>query len=62
MKITIDNNGTITIQVEGAAGKNCIEFTRPFEQASGEVEKRELTEDYYRDEKDMLDISELESI
>ena len=40
MIITIGFDGKPTIEVEGAAGDACLEFTRQVEQALGEVEDR----------------------
>ena len=40
MKIRIGRDGKTTVQVEGAVGGECLEFTRAFEQALGSVENR----------------------
>ncbi len=53
MRIKINRNGKVTVKVEGAAGDECIEFTRLFEKALGEVEKRVYTEDYNKEKVDI---------
>ena len=42
IRITIKNDGRVTMRVEGAVGEECLSFTKAFEQAVGEVEEREL--------------------
>jgi hypothetical protein len=42
MKFLIGKDGKVRIDVNGAVGSSCQEFTRLFEQAVGTVEKREL--------------------
>ena len=46
MRVKIGLNGKTTVQVEGAEGPECVEFTRLFEKALGDVEKRVFTESY----------------
>lgn len=43
MRIRIKPDGKTTIQVEGAQGDECLDFTRLVEQALGEVENRVRT-------------------
>ncbi len=42
MRIRIGKDGKTRLLVEGASGPECLDFTRLFEQALGEVEKREM--------------------
>lgn len=42
MKIRISKQGKTTIQVEGASGPECVEFTKLVENAVGSAEKRTL--------------------
>ena len=44
MRITINTDGTTTMQVEGATGETCLDFTRAFERALGTVEERVMHE------------------
>ena len=44
MRITIKSDGTTTMQVEGATGETCLDFTRAFERALGTVEQRVMHE------------------
>lgn len=44
MRIKIGKDGRTTVRVEGAAGEECLEFTRSMEQALGAVEKRVMCE------------------
>ena len=45
MRITIKNDGRTTMKVEGAAGEECLDFTRAFEEALGKVEDRVMHEE-----------------
>ena len=45
MRITIKSDGTTTMQVEGATGETCLDFTRAFERALGSVEQRVMCEE-----------------
>ena len=47
MEITIDRDGNVKVRVRGVKGAECVEFTKWLEEGLGEVEKRELTPDYY---------------
>ncbi len=49
MRIRIGRDGRATMTVEGAAGLECLEFTKLVEEALGTVEKRDLTEAYEKD-------------
>ena len=49
LEIVIGPDGTVTIQVEGVAGKSCVDATRFLEEALGEVTDREYTREYYQD-------------
>lgn len=42
MRITIKTDGTTTMQVEGASGETCLDFTKIFEEALGTVTDREM--------------------
>ncbi len=44
MRITIKTDGTTTMQVEGASGETCLDFTRAFEAALGTVKQRVMHE------------------
>jgi len=52
----IDENGNITITVEGVKGKDCTEITKDLEAALGVVIDREHTSEYYQEEEDRLQI------
>jgi hypothetical protein len=58
MRVKIGLDGKTTIQVEGAVGPECVEFTRLFEAALGEVEKRVFSEAYEEEqtEKETINI------
>jgi len=53
---TIDNDGNITITVEGAKGRDCTKLTEELEEALGVVIDREFTTEYYEEETDQLHI------
>lgn len=63
MRVKIGPDGKTTVQVEGAAGPECVEFTRLFETALGEVEKRVFTEAYNREqiEEETINIHNMET-
>ena len=48
LEIMIDAEGKVSIKVSGAKGDQCLELTRPLEEALGAVEQREYTADYYQ--------------
>ncbi|HEY3424653.1 MAG TPA: DUF2997 domain-containing protein [Negativicutes bacterium] len=47
LEFTVDADGKVTIQVKGAKGSQCLEISKPFEEALGEVEKRTHTPEFY---------------
>jgi len=49
----INPDGSTEMKVEGVAGASCEEFSRPFEEALGEVTTRERTDDYWKEEEDL---------
>lgn len=56
IKISIDKNGEIQMEVLGAVGSNCEEFTAPFEAALGMVSKKELKSSYYNSAESELNL------
>ena len=53
----IDEDGNITITVEGVKGQDCTKITRELEEAFGIVTDREFTSEYYQQaESDTLTI------
>lgn len=42
LTIRIKNDGHVTMRVAGAVGEECLDFTRAFEQAAGDVKEREM--------------------
>jgi hypothetical protein len=50
MSITITPNGDVKIQIEGIKGKKCVDFSKAFEEALGEVSDRKFTSEYYQEE------------
>lgn len=48
LAIVIGPDGTVSIDVGGADGKRCLDLTKPFEDALGVVEKRDLKASYYQ--------------
>ncbi len=48
IKITLSPDGTQKIEVLGASGEECLEFTRALEERLGmQAEERVLKEEYY---------------
>ena len=54
--ITIGPDGNVQLQVEGVAGKECIDFTKFLEEELGEVTSRVHTTDYYQEEEETVKI------
>ncbi len=52
LEITIDADGKVTIKVAGAKGGQCLDITKPLEEALGEVKEREFTPEYYQTQAD----------
>lgn len=50
MSITITPNGEIKVQIEGVKGKKCVNLSKAFEEALGEVVDRKFTSEYYQEE------------
>lgn len=51
IKITLHRDGTQKIEVLGAVGEDCLEFTRELEQRLGtQAGQRELKKEYYQTE------------
>ena len=43
-------DGNVKYEVKGIKGKKCIDFTKEFEEAIGEVDKRYYTSEFYQKE------------
>ncbi len=51
IKITLRKNGTQKVEVLGAVGPDCVEFTRELEQRLGTpLDERELKPEYHQTE------------
>ncbi len=48
MRIRIGNDGKVKLDVEGAIGPECRDFTKLFEEALGDVVARELKPEHDR--------------
>jgi len=53
LEIEISEDGKIKVKVKGVKGAKCEEITRDLEEALGEVEEREYTEEYYEEEQNV---------
>ena len=49
IKFVIDENGEVTIDVDGVQGSSCEELTKPFEEILGSTASRELKDSYYQE-------------
>lgn len=49
LEITISNDGTVTINVQGAKGSSCLDLTKDLEEALGMVVKREKKSSFYEE-------------
>ena len=47
LKITIDPNGVVQIDVQGAAGSECLKWTETLERDLGGVVSREMKSEFY---------------
>jgi hypothetical protein len=51
IKIVIDKNANMTLQVEGAKGTQCLSLTEFLEEGVGHVFSRQKTREYYQSAK-----------
>lgn len=49
INITITPNGEIKIHIEGIKGRECLDFSKAFEEALGKVVDRKFTSEYYQE-------------
>jgi hypothetical protein len=49
IRIRIGRDGKATISVEGVQGPSCLDLTKAFEQAIGEVQERRLCKEYHEE-------------
>ncbi len=55
IEVTIDSEGKVSVHVKGVKGKECLELTKPLEEALGyEIENRTYTSEYYEVAKTLL--------
>ena len=57
LMITIGPDGEVQIQVEGAAGPECLDLTKFLEDELGEVTDRQLSASYYQEAEEEVSIS-----
>lgn len=48
IRIVVERNGKVRLEVEGVAGTECLSVTAPLEKEMGEVCVRRRTEDFYK--------------
>ena len=46
LEVVVSPDGTVTVEVKGAAGPGCLDISRALEEALGEVESRSCKVDY----------------
>ena len=56
IKFTVDNDGQVSISVEGAVGSECDAMTAPFEEALGTISKKERKDAYYLTQQEENDL------
>ena len=49
IRIRIGKDGKATVSPEGVQGPACLDLTKTFEQALGEVEERQLRQEYHEE-------------
>jgi hypothetical protein len=49
LKFKISPDGEISLGVEGAVGRECETFSKPFEQRLGSIAKRDYKDAYYQE-------------
>ena len=47
IEVIISSDGTVTVEVKGAAGPGCLDLTRAIEEALGEVESRSCKVEFF---------------
>ena len=53
IKFTIRQDGTVTEEVMGAIGKECLKMTKDIEEKLGEVSQLKPKPEYYQTQKDV---------
>ena len=48
IKVIVENNGVLTIKVQGIPGSKCLSLTESFEREIGEVLERQKTSDFFK--------------
>ena len=56
LEIHIANDGTVTINVQGAKGKSCLDLTKEIEESLGVVVNRETKASFYEQEVEAVKI------
>jgi Protein of unknown function (DUF2997) len=51
IKITIDRNASMTLEVEGVKGGQCVSLTEFLEEGVGQVFSRQKTREFYQSSK-----------
>lgn len=51
VKVEINENGEVTVSVEGIQGSSCTDVTKTIETALGKTTKSNKTDDYYKQPK-----------
>jgi len=51
IKITIDKGANMTVEVEGAKGRQCLSLTELIEDGVGQVVSRQKTREFYQSAK-----------
>ena len=47
IEVVVSQDGTVTVEVKGAAGASCLDLTRAIEEALGEVESRSCKVEFF---------------
>lgn len=48
IKFIVDENGQVSVSVEGAVGAECDQMTAPFEEALGTISKKTRKDAFYQ--------------
>ena len=51
--ITIGNDGSVELHIQGYKGKRCLEAMRMFEQIVGELKSQQNTSEFYEPEEEV---------
>lgn len=57
--VEIDRNGKVKMSVDGCSGSSCVDLTKDFEKALGEVDDRNKKPEYFQEQRQEINSQNL---